>query len=251
MSYLIAGLGAATSIGSSLINRNTAIKTQQSANLQNLKLAKDAQAYDYAKWQEMNKYNTPAAQMSRLKEAGLNPNLIYGSGSVSGNTSGQSPKAVRPEIKPETGTLDPMAIMSMYSAFMTANKDKAQADLINENSKLTKIRTLNEATRGTGLNLSNKYKQNLLSTQSSLLQEDLKQKIFGTEQSRLKTDDMYLQNKMNHDLKKWNQSGNGNSFMNFLMALPFMQNITPANMGQSLKDGYKNQVNKFFKPIKK
>lgn len=34
-------------------------------------------------WNAQNAYNTPAAQMQRLKEAGLNPMLVYGSGSHS------------------------------------------------------------------------------------------------------------------------------------------------------------------------
>ena len=31
-------------------------------------------------WQMQNEYNSPTAQMKRLQEAGLNPNLIYGRG---------------------------------------------------------------------------------------------------------------------------------------------------------------------------
>lgn len=34
-----------------------------------------------------NAYNLPSAQMQRLSDAGLNPNLVYGNGSVVGNTS--------------------------------------------------------------------------------------------------------------------------------------------------------------------
>lgn len=33
-----------------------------------------------ADWNMQNEYNSPAAQMARLKEAGLNPNLVYGNG---------------------------------------------------------------------------------------------------------------------------------------------------------------------------
>jgi len=39
-------------------------------------------------WNMMNDYNHPVQQMQRLKEAGLNPLLVYGSGSVTGNTTG-------------------------------------------------------------------------------------------------------------------------------------------------------------------
>lgn len=38
-------------------------------------------------WDQQNKYNAPAAQMQRLKEAGLNPNLVYGGSGPSGQAS--------------------------------------------------------------------------------------------------------------------------------------------------------------------
>lgn len=38
-------------------------------------------------WNKQNEYNTPYAQMTRLKEAGLNPNLVYGNGSAVGNST--------------------------------------------------------------------------------------------------------------------------------------------------------------------
>lgn len=36
----------------------------------------------WAFWQANNDYNSPASQMQRLEEAGLNPNLVYGNGSA-------------------------------------------------------------------------------------------------------------------------------------------------------------------------
>lgn len=42
-------------------------------------------------WNKQNAYNTPAAQMSRYTDAGLNPNLIYGQGSNGNATSIGSP----------------------------------------------------------------------------------------------------------------------------------------------------------------
>lgn len=35
-------------------------------------------------WDQQNKYNSPASQMQRLREAGLNPNLVYGGSGPSG-----------------------------------------------------------------------------------------------------------------------------------------------------------------------
>lgn len=38
--------------------------------------------YNYWSWQQENKWNSPIEQMSRYKEAGLSPQLIYGEGSA-------------------------------------------------------------------------------------------------------------------------------------------------------------------------
>lgn len=47
----------------------------------------DANRAAMASWNLMNDYNHPLQQMARLKAAGLNPLLVYGSGSVTGNTT--------------------------------------------------------------------------------------------------------------------------------------------------------------------
>ena len=49
-------------------------------------------------WAAENEYNSPGAQMQRLKSAGLNPNLVYGSGAVTGNTTTQGPRASIPHV---------------------------------------------------------------------------------------------------------------------------------------------------------
>lgn len=55
-------------------------------------MASTAYQRDMEMWQKANEYNTPQQQMARLKDAGLNPNLVYGNGSVVGNTTQQTPK---------------------------------------------------------------------------------------------------------------------------------------------------------------
>lgn len=39
-------------------------------------------------WAMQNEYNSPQAQMARLKAAGLNPNMVYGQGAVANSSSG-------------------------------------------------------------------------------------------------------------------------------------------------------------------
>jgi len=47
-------------------------------------------------WNMQNEYNAPQQQMNRYKEAGLNPNLIYGSGSQAGTASPINTPDVQP-----------------------------------------------------------------------------------------------------------------------------------------------------------
>ena len=61
----------------------------------------DANAAAMKSWNLMNDYNHPIQQMERLKAAGLNPLLVYGSGSVAGNTTG-APSLVGGSV--ETGS---------------------------------------------------------------------------------------------------------------------------------------------------
>lgn len=68
----------------------------QLAAAEQWKWQKKAADYKYAQdlnmWNLVNAYNDPAAQMERLQKAGLNPNLVYGGGNVTGNASGSGPE---------------------------------------------------------------------------------------------------------------------------------------------------------------
>lgn len=58
---------------------------------QQQKLNDKAYAQNVALWNLQNQYNDPSAQMQRLAKAGLNPNLVYGGGNVTGNTTSNYP----------------------------------------------------------------------------------------------------------------------------------------------------------------
>lgn len=71
-------------IGARQQNRNIdkQIAAQKEENQKNrdwnLNLAKQQNAWNIEQWNRENSYNSPAAQMSRYKAAGLNPDLMYG-----------------------------------------------------------------------------------------------------------------------------------------------------------------------------
>lgn len=65
-----------------LLSQGANQQGQQQLNMQNEKFSMMQQQMAYAQnldmWNRTNAYNTPQQQMQRLKDAGLNPNLIYG-----------------------------------------------------------------------------------------------------------------------------------------------------------------------------
>tara|TARA_B100000902_G_C26967455_1_gene743558 strand:+ start:48 stop:749 length:702 start_codon:yes stop_codon:yes gene_type:complete len=87
MNPLTAGIGAAGSVLSSVIGNIGAKKREANARKANVEF-----------WKMQNQYNTPKAQMRRLKDAGLNPNLIYGSSpaNAGGNAGDISPAKAAP-----------------------------------------------------------------------------------------------------------------------------------------------------------
>ena len=54
--------------------------------------AEYAYSKDLEQWQRANEYNLPSAQMQRLKDAGLNPAMMYGKGSAANVASPNLPK---------------------------------------------------------------------------------------------------------------------------------------------------------------
>lgn len=55
-----------------------------------MKLKEMENQFNLDVWNMQNEYNTPAAQMSRFQDAGLNPNLIYGQQNMAGNINSAS-----------------------------------------------------------------------------------------------------------------------------------------------------------------
>ena len=51
-----------------------------------------ANSWNYRMFREQLEYDKPVNVVQRLKEAGLNPNLVYGSGIQNSNTAGKQPK---------------------------------------------------------------------------------------------------------------------------------------------------------------
>ena len=92
------GLGAALGAAGSFItglfsakkqnkNIDKQIAAQKEENQKNrdwnLNLAHQQNAWNIEQWNRENAYNSPAAQMARFRDAGLNPDLAYGQQNLS------------------------------------------------------------------------------------------------------------------------------------------------------------------------
>ena len=89
-----------------------------------------------------NEYNKPINQMKRLEEAGLNPNLVYGSGADT--LSATAGRVEQAGITPSKGTINFIEKMSMLNAMkqQEANIDRTDADTnaVNANIGIAKAR---------------------------------------------------------------------------------------------------------------
>lgn len=87
-------------------------------------------------WNMQNSYNSPEQQMQRLKAAGLNPNLVYGSGSAAGNTSSSPdvPKAMA--YNPEAPKID---IPSVVNGFYDIKQKAAVTDNVKLQGDILKL----------------------------------------------------------------------------------------------------------------
>lgn len=89
-------------------------------------------------WQMQNEYNTPAAQMQRLKDAGLNPHLVYGNGVQASNSdmprgaTPGSPAQDAPQF--DTG--------SVLGAYLNTSINQAQTDNLKAQKTVTEMEAI-------------------------------------------------------------------------------------------------------------
>lgn len=76
--WLVPAITAAASLAGNLFNINSTRKTNQAQQDVNSQLYDKQRADALTDWNKQNAYNSPSQQMQRFKEAGLNPNLVYG-----------------------------------------------------------------------------------------------------------------------------------------------------------------------------
>lgn len=145
---------------------------QRYANQTNIQLAREQREWDYNMWMQSNIYNSPVKQMERLKQAGLNPNLVYGTGTVTGNTTSSAPRASVARVENVMSGFNPVDYaMSTIGAYQSLRKNEAEVDLIRANKELAERKaqteTVNSLLKTTLVNL-NKERIPLTQSQKAL-----------------------------------------------------------------------------------
>ena len=75
-------MNAGLNVVGNMIGNSQAQANQQKQNEFNAAEAQKTRDWQEMMWNKNNEYNTPLAQVNRLQEAGLNPNLVYGNGTM-------------------------------------------------------------------------------------------------------------------------------------------------------------------------
>lgn len=148
------------------------------SNSQNVKLAREQREHDLRMWNLNNEYNAPAAQVRRLRDAGLNPGIAMMNGSMSSGNSQQTAGGQTPA----TVDYNPLAegLRGSFEMFSQREKTKAEIRNMDANTNATNIRNktqllrdladLNEVISRTGNNNASKE---YLIKQRDLLQKQI------------------------------------------------------------------------------
>lgn len=181
--------------GAALAGSAVSAVSANRANRRTIASNKDLALKEFAHNREMfdlqNEYNHPANVMSRLQQAGLNPNLIYGSGQAV-QASAPAPRYNRPVVEYRNQVPDIAQAVNVFAAQaanqMMLEKGQAEINAINANASLTKQKTLTESVM-TGLKsvTSDRERveldkaQRTLDSQVTVQEERAKQAAFQTQ----------------------------------------------------------------------
>lgn len=172
-SYVNTGMWGIGMIGGSGLDAMYRREGARWQNKQEEEAARRQQQWNIDQWQRNNNYNTPKAQMERFKEAGLNPNLMYGQGD-NGNAA---PVATyqRPRYANElTGNPFTEALQAM-NLMATNNNIKAQTLVAKEQAANVAADTVGKFVNNRG----NEMRNNVLFRNQDNLVNELQAKVLN------------------------------------------------------------------------
>lgn len=131
--------------------------------------------FNYRMWQENNEYNSPAAQIQRAAQAGLNPN------SALGNAVASSPVQQVSLPNTQAGHADPYSVQAGHVDPWRAQGYTATFEGSPEAALFRLVQGFTEALQQEGLSLENENKQFRNSFAPAMLSADLSSKTLGND----------------------------------------------------------------------
>lgn len=178
------GWGAATAAAIDNLSNYAAVNTtNKKSRKYNTEMYEKQRADALADWNMQNEYNHPSAQMRRLREAGLNENLVYGGGATT--EAANIRDADQPSWNPETPNMNTAsAFMGYYDVQMKEaqlNNFQAQQTVLTQEALLKAAQTANtlQGTKGQEFDLM--MKDNLKDTYAETQKESLRGIKTGTD----------------------------------------------------------------------
>lgn len=192
MLHQIANMAIGTGMGLLLEKHQDRRQLKQQEKLQNLQIQGQQQMadYNYQKQLQMWKDTNYKAQIEQLKEAGLNPGLLYGMGGSGGATTGSGGTAgtVTGGQASHESQIGGMGMSMLQMGLMKAQMDNIQADTEKKKAETTK-------TSGVDTDLT---KTNILLGQQGIQNKIAEQKLTEIDTQIKKLDAKYLEGTM-HD----------------------------------------------------
>lgn len=196
-----AGLvGTALGFGSNQSTNKTNMKIAQMNNEFNERMLQKQMDYNTEMWNKQNEYNSASSQVQRLRDAGLNPNLMMdgGSAGTAGSVGGVNPPTATPV------TMQPYDFSGLGSAFQNAvalaeqrRVNSAQIDHVMADAQLKRTQQMTsimDAIANTkNKNAQSKLFEALESTERQMLGANYAESLARTDNFRQQTKNAYQQ----------------------------------------------------------
>lgn len=119
-------IGAAAGIYQGISNRESQVSQNAAQRDWEARMSRQQREWALEDWKMNNDYNHPSSQMARLRDAGLNPNLVYGNGATTTATPvRQSPSYASNLPAPQ---LDVRSATSSLMSYYDVQLKEAQVD---------------------------------------------------------------------------------------------------------------------------
>lgn len=149
-------------------------EAQNRANAENIKF-----------WNLQNDYNSPNGQMSRLRQAGLNPNLVYGNGATAQGSSIAPSKAAETRSTSNAGPFSQIA--STIGQSLQNDNLRTQNTVLMQEAALKAAQTATEGTKNARSQFDLKLAQDLRATSMEAAKINLERLSHITETARTKS----------------------------------------------------------------